>query len=310
MPRLLIALAAVLLLAPAARAQTGTGLSFLRLGVNAAALAMGDAHVAHSRDAWATYWNPAGLAAEGGNSAGLSHHLWFADTRTYALAGRFAAGARGGVGLFVTATSAGELEARTRPGEPEGFFDAGFVAAGVAYGRAFGPVRVGLTAKYLAEQIYTDNANGFAVDLGAQAELFGGLVHLGGAVQNVGEMSDLDAVASTLPRTLRAGVAVFPFRILTETDAVPLVGTFLTAEVAHLLSDDGGLIDDPTRLHLGAGVEVVELVTVRAGYVTNDALRGLTFGGGLGYESFVVDYAFLPFEDGDPGHVLTLTYAW
>lgn len=309
MLRLLPLLAAALLLAPAARAQSGSGLSFLRLGVNAAALGVGDAHVAYARDAWATTWNPAGLAAAAGNSAGLSHHLWFADTRTYALAGRFAAGTRGGLGLFVTATTTGDLEARTRPGDPEGFFDAGFVAAGAAYGRAFGPVRLGLAAKLLAEQIYTDNATGYAVDLGAQADLFGGLVRLGAALQNLGSMNALDAVATSLPRTLRAGATVFPFRILTETDVVPLVGTFVSAEVAHLLDSDG-LLDDPTRLHVGAGVEVVELVTVRAGYVTNDALRGLTLGGGLGYEALVVDYAFLPFEGSDPGHVLTLTYGW
>lgn len=291
-----------------ARAQDA-GLAFLRIGTNAAAMGLGDAYVAHSRDAFSTYWNPAGLAAAESNTAALSHHIWIADVRTYALAARLQAGEKGAIGIFATGTGAGDLEARERPGDPDGFFSVQYVSTGLSYGRSFGPLRAGATVKYLAERIYTDDANGYAFDLGLQMDLARRAIQLGVALQNIGEMSGLDITETPLPRTMRAGVAVFPLRVLTEGDRSSLLNTFITAEVSHVFEDE---IDQATRIHVGIAAEVLELVMLRAGYISNDEVRRFTTGGGLEYGSFIVDYAFLPFQDGfgGPGHVLTLLYKW
>ena len=286
-----------------------SGMAFLRLGTNAAAMGLGDAHVAHSRDAFSTYWNPAGLAAAESNSAALSHHVWIADVRTYALAARLRAGEKGAIGIFATGTGAGDLEARERPGDPDGFFSVQYISTGLSYGRTIGPLRAGVTVKYLAERIYTDDANGYAFDLVLQMDLARRAIQLGVALQNIGEMSGLEIDETPLPRTLRAGLAVFPLRVMAEGDATPLLNTFVTAEVSHVFEDE---IDQATRFHLGIAAEVLELVVLRVGYITNDDVRRFTTGGGLEYGSFVVDYAFLPFRGGfgGPGHVLTLQYKW
>lgn len=288
-----------------ARAQE-SGLTFLRIGTDAAAAAMGDAYVAVSRDAFATYWNAAGLAAAPSNAVAASYHSWIADTRTYALAARFRAGEQGGLGLFITAMGKGDLEARTRPGAPEGTFSAQFMSAGLAYGRTLGPLRAGVTVKYLAEEIYTDQAYGYALDVGVQADLFDGGLMLGAALQNVGEMSELDAEASRLPRMLRVGAAAAPFHIRTADDDAEFLRVMLTGEVVHLFPSE------TTQLHVGAEARVLEVIDLRGGYITNDPLRGPTLGLGLGYEAFRFDYAFQPFEGGfeGPGHLLTLTYNW
>ncbi len=297
----LLALAAAL----PARAQE-TGLNFLRIGANAAASAMGDAQVAASRDAFSTYWNPAGLAAAPANTAAVSHRIWVGDFRTYDVAARFRAGATGGLGLAVTAADSGDLDARETPGLPDGTFSAQFVSLGVSYGRRFGPVRAGVTAKYLTERIFESTATGYAFDAGVQADVLGGDVLLGAAVQNLGRMTKLENKRSPLPRTLRAGLAVVPFHLLAASDGSVLAAVTLAAEAAHLF--DG----DATRLHAGAAADLLDLITLRAGLITNDALRDLTFGGGLHYGALVFDYAFLPFETGfeGPGHVLTLAYTW
>ncbi len=283
-----------------------SGLTFLRIGTNAAAGAMGDAQVSNSEDAFSTYWNPAGLAAATANSAGLSHHIWVAQTRTYSLAARFRSGNNGGVGLFLTALDSGDIEARENPGSPDGVFDAQFVSVGASYGRSFGPVRLGSSVKYLSERIFTNNATGYAFDFGFQADLFNEGLKLGAALQNIGEMSELSEIATELPRTLRAGISLYPFRVLAMADGTVLLNAFLTGEVSHVFPSE------TTRYHFGVAAEVVELVTVRAGYVTNDALRGITIGGGLGSNGFLFDYAFMPFDDGfdGPGHVLSLLYLW
>jgi hypothetical protein len=131
-------------------------------------------------------------------------------------------------------------------------------------------------------------------------------VVVGVALQHVGKMSKLENEATELPRMLRAGVAVFPFRILAADDGTRLLDVGLSAEVSHLF------LDEATRVHGGAGFTVLDMIILRAGFITNDALRNLTFGGGLHVGTLFFDYAYLPFEGGfeGPGHVLTLQYAW
>ena len=282
------------------------GLAFLRIGANASASSMGDAQVSSSSGAFSTYWNPAGLAVAGSNSLALSHHIWIADIRNYFMAGRFQAGENSGFGVFVSALDSGDLDARVGPGDRDGVFSAQFIGVGASYGQSIGPVRLGVTAKFLSEQIFENDATGYAFDFGIQADLFRDGIKLGAALQNVGEMTELDIEATELPQTVRAGISIYPFRVLAMADGTVLLNAFLSGEVSHVTTTD------QTRFHIGAAAEVVELVTVRAGFITNDELRSLTIGGGLGSNGFLFDYAFLPFDDGfgGPGHVLTLLYEW
>ena len=282
------------------------GLAFLRIGANASASSMGDAQVSSSSDAFSTYWNPAGLAGATSNSLALSHHIWIADTRNYFITGRFQAGDNSGFGAFVSALDSGDLQARVGPGDPDGSFSAQFISVGASYGQAIGPVRIGVTAKFLSEQIFENDATGYAFDFGFQADLLQEGIKIGAAIQNVGEMSELNVEATELPQTLRAGISIYPFRVLAMADGTVLLNAYISGEVSHITTTE------QTRFHIGAAAEVVELVTVRAGFITNDELRGLSIGGGLGSNGFLFDYAFLPFDDGfgGPGHVLTLLYEW
>ena len=286
-------------------AQVG-GLAFLRIGANAAASSMGDAQVSSSSDAFSTYWNPAGLAVQQSNSLALSHHLWIADTRSYFITGRFQAGENSGFGAFVSAFDSGDLRAQENPGPPDGFFSAQFISFGASYGQAIGPLRLGVTSKLLFESIFENDANGYAFDFGMQLDLLKESIKIGAAFQNLGSMSELSVEETELPETVRGGISIYPFRVLAMADGTVLLNAFLTGEVSYLIPTE------ETRFHIGAAVEVVELVTVRAGYITNDELRGLSIGGGIGSNGFLFDYAFLPFDDGfeGPGHVLSLLYEW
>lgn len=288
------------------RAQNGD-MAFLRVGTNAAAVAMGDAAVANSRDAFSTYWNPAGLAAAPSNALALSYHAWVADVQTYGLAARFRSGEKGGIGLFVTAMGTGALEARTQPStQPDGLFNVQYLSTGVAYGRAIGPFRAGVTAKYLSERIFSETATGYAFDLGLQADLLRGGVQVGAAMQHLGEMSELAFESSRLPRTLRVGAALYPFRVLALDDHATLVSTVVAAEVVHLFPSE------TTQVHLGLGARFFDVLDLRAGYISNDTLRRFTAGLGLTYDALHFDYAVVPFENDfqGPGHILTLTYGW
>ncbi len=300
-----VLIAACVMVAAPLQAQD-SGLAFLRLGVDGAAVAMGDAQVAGADGAFSTFWNPAGLSRGNTNSVGISHHIWIGDVRTYALAARFRAGSHSALGLSVTAVSSGDIELRSRPGPAEGVFEAQFLSVGASFARRIGPVRGGLTAKYVSEEIFSETAAGYAFDFGAQADFLSGALLVGASIQNVGSMDELNTVATELPTIARAGIEIRPFRIMTVEDSFPLVDFRLAVDLARLLPDDR------SQLHVGVGADVFDVLVLRGGVITNDAFRQLTGGVGFRYGSFAFDYALVSFDSGfgGPGHVLTVLYGW
>lgn len=296
----------LLLLAPLAVQAQGSGLAFLKLGTHAAALGAGSAQTASTADAFSTYWNPAGLAQAPGNSAGLTYNAWVGDIQIYSLAARLGTGPQAGWGVSVTAVSSGELEARLGPGDPDGVFNAQFISAGLSYGRAFGALRLGATAKFLSERIFTVSSNGYAFDAGAQVSLREGFLQAGVVLQHLGDMNELQLESTALPRTLRAGVSVRPLRIANQDDDSPLLKTVLNLDVSRFL------VTDETQVHIGATGEILETINIRAGLLTNDGLQRFTFGLGFLFDEFRFDYAYLPFQDGfgDAGQILSIMYLW
>jgi hypothetical protein len=63
---------------------------------------------------------------------------------------------------------------------------------------------------------------------------------------------------------------------------------------------------------VGISGEVMETLTARVGYLSNDALRSYSAGIGLHVSGLVADYAVLPFEAGfgGPAHILSVAYSW
>ena len=303
-PASFLILVAALLVRPADAQDSG--LSFLTLGVDAEGLSRGDAGVAGASGAFSSYWNPAGLANGSGSDIGISHHVWIADIRTYAAYGAFPIGEKSGVGVFVTATGAGNLEARQQPGESDGLFEAQFVSAGASLGRQFGPLRAGATVKFLSERIYTNSANGYGFDLGVQTGLLNESVLLGATYSNLGSMQQLNVEATELPRMVRVGAEIFPFRAVTAVDGELFLSLSLLTEVSH------NFVTERTQWHFGLSGEVLETVTARIGYLSNDFLRDVSAGVGIEISDLNFDYAVLPFEDGfgGPAHILTLRYGF
>jgi len=283
-----------------------SGLSFLRIGPDGKSLALGDAGVSSAKGAYATYWNPAGLANAGAREVAFSHHIWIADVRTLALQGAFSLGAKTGLGLFVVATGAGNLEARTGPGESDGFFNAQFASGGVALGHAFGPVNAGITLKYLSERIFTHSSNGYAFDFGLQSSFLDESLLVGVTYSNLGKMNQLNNVATELPEIGRAGIEFFPFKVLMEDDGTSFLNTSVLVEYSQ------NFVTDQAQVHVGLSGEVVETLAVRLGYLSNDALRSFSGGLGLSVANLTLDYAIIPFEDGfgGPAHIMSLSYGW
>lgn len=286
-------------------AAQNSGFPVLRLGTFADHASMGDTYTAYARGPASMHGNPAGLARPGSNSASVSYQNWVADTHIYGAAARFGIGGRSGVGLSIAMFDSGTLDARDQPG-PGDPFSVQYVSLAAGYGMSFGPLRLGVTGKFLSERIFSENATGFAFDAGAQASFFEEHLLFGASVHNIGSMEELGIEATPLPAIVRIGVAGYPVRLYSEGDDEPTLRAFVSPEV--IILPDGG----DAALHIGGGVEMPDLLAVRLGYISGDAVRSFTFGAGITYTGLVFDYGFLPLRDGfgGPSHILTLRYEW
>ena len=299
-------------------AAQDSAIPILVTGINAAAAGIGDAGIGASQASFAAFWNPAGVAdsrlasarevydgssREGSaNEIGVAHHIWIGNTRTYGLSGRFALGRRQGLGLFVIASDTGDDDT----GQSGGTTGAQYLATGGTLAHDFGGLQIGMSAKFVSQRISSNTSRGVAFDFGVIMDLSSSGIRAGVSVLNLGKMSELAAVLTDLPATLRAGVAVYPFQVVAVDAGFPLLDLMFAVEL------DRDLNSDRTRWHVGASGVILETVIARVGYLTNDALRGLTVGLGLSYEAFDFDYAVVPFANGfgGPGHILTLSYGF
>jgi len=276
---------AILMLAPSLLfAQAGSsGMASLKMGVSGRGMAMGDAMSAAATGAAATYYNPAGLPRMDGASAQIMvmHKEWIQDTRTEFLGSSVLLGEESAIGIGLSTTTVSDIEIRTRPGESEGTFTAREYALGLSYAQAFGErLRAGVTARFLYQKIFVDEASGVSADIGAQ--YMTPLEHLtvGAVLANLGSMSTLRNERTTLPALLRVGPAYDVDLGLSQLDLLA------AADLVHIFPEH--------RSYLNTGAEFVlnKVVAARVGYQFGSEGRGLTSGVGIYHGILQLDYAF------------------
>ena len=289
-------LAIVSLPAIAETNNASTGLSFLKLGVGARAIGMGEAYSAISDDVSGIYYNPAGLAFGETNEIAMMHKQWAFGTAMDFLGSTLHVNPfTFGFG-FNTSTVDG-IEIRQQPGPSEGSFGLHDLAiSATASWRIDSSLSVGATAKYLYEKIYVDESNGAALDFGIRYKYSSHLA-IALAVSNLGSMSKLVHDPITLPAGFRGGISYSS--ALTDDFAATVAGDFL--KVIH---------DNGTRVHLGGEINYRSSLAIRGGYQIGYEAKGLSVGFGVQYSLLQFDYAFVPFLNqlGDT-HTFALTFS-
>lgn len=281
-----------------ANAQAGkSGFAVLKLGVSGEAIGMADAMTARSSGAASTYYNPAGLL--GGDKETevlLMHKEWIEGSSTEFLGAAVPLSSEHALGVSVNLTSVSDVEIRTRPGPAEGTFSAKTFAGGVSYAQGFGSgIRAGITARFLYEKIFVDEALGGSFDAGVQVDSLVDRLSLGLTVANVGFTNHLRNEATTLPSLLRVGAAYFL--------PVPSVETEIgfAGDLVHVFPESAS--------YFGAGAEVRfrNVVSIRTGTHFGETERGLTFGLGIHYGITTFDYAYSQIGlDLGAGHTFSL----
>lgn len=165
-PTLLAALAAALLLIPAASAQVGgAAVIFLQIEPDSRASGMGNSGVALADNASALFWNPAGLATQRGAEISFTHANWLpaltSDLFYEYLVGKYHIEGIGTVAGNVTFLNLGEQEYRDENNVNLGTFRSYDVAVGAAIGREITDnLSLGLGARF----IYSNLSGGVTVD--------------------------------------------------------------------------------------------------------------------------------------------------
>ena len=295
---------------------------FLKIGVGARAMALGGSFTAIANDVSTIYWNPAGITNLDGFSLAVSHNEWFADI-SHDFAGLvYSLSSSDFVALHVVALNTGEQEVTTVT-QPEGtgiYYDVSDLAIGLSYARTLTDrFSVGLTAKYIQQNLYNESANTFAIDIGTYLRTgfhdliiamnmsnFGGNMQLEGrdlititdinnqVSGNYNPDANLKTEPWPLPLTFRVGLAM---NVIGGND--PIVES---VENRFTLAVDGVHPNDNTeKINIGGEYAWSEMVFARVGYKINYYLEKWSFGLGLRVnvinQQVGFDYAMVDFND-------------
>jgi hypothetical protein len=304
--RLGLALAAALVVsvvssAPSVQAaeifrKVGTaGAQFLKIGVGARAVGMGETFVAVADDASAIWWNPAGVARitnDGVSRLTLNHSTWPADISHQFFGYTFRYhGLPGAYAFSSTVLQMDPIPVRTEF-SPEGTgenFDAGSFNLAMTWAKnLIDRFAFGISAKYVHLGLEDENADGIVVDFGTIYYTDYKTIRIGMAIQSLGPSMTFIDQSFPLPTTFRVGTAMDAYQS-------PDHNVLLAFEFDHPA-------DNAERASVGGEYTLKTFepnvsLAVRGGYRFNRDEEGLTGGFGVefptGSASWMrVDYAY------------------
>lgn len=170
-------------------AKTGTaGLQFLKIGIGARALGMGEAFTAVTDDISSIYWNPAGLALKAQDQVMFSHTAWVAGIN-YEFVAFSKVTNLGTFGVSTALLHTGYMDVTEEElfdltGETFTCYD---LMAGVTYANEFtDKFSFGANIKYVREMLDEYAVNGVAIDIGSLYNTGWNNLTIGMAIKNFG----------------------------------------------------------------------------------------------------------------------------
>jgi len=311
--------------------QVGTSMAnFLKIGVGSRASAMGDAFVAMTDDASATYWNPGGLVLVEKNEVMFQSTSWMANTNLYYLSVAIPFGDLGTLGANIYNFDSGDME-ETTVAQPDGtgrLFNAGNISLGLSYARKFTEwFSVGFTVKYISENLSRETTSAIAFDIGSifKTNILNGM-RIGLVLSNLGGSMKLEGPDLDVRHDINTGLPTNKFvnaSLGTQEWQLPLLfrvglGTYVIKNENSSLSLEAAFNDSRDyAARYNVGTEFIlnivgdQKVALRMGYLGNYDEAGLTAGVGLlinlaGFD-FKFDYAYADMNMLGNAHRYTLS---
>jgi Type IX secretion system protein PorV len=275
-----------------------TAAGFLKLGVGARAVAMGEAYSAVADDATALYWNPAALRQVEKNSISLMHAAYL-ESSNFDYGAFVHSGEKSSFGVGVQYMTAGNLTGRDDTGVETGGFEPTDLAISLGYARNIGGGAIGLSAKFIQSKIIDSSETG-AIDVGILTpRFFNEKVRFGLTAANIGGTLKYAEKSESLPMIFKIGSGLqatknwiigadlgFP----RDNEAYGAIGTEYLIRVANDVS-----------------------IAPRAGFNTRttsdvDGFTGASFGAGFNLKKISFDYGFVPFGDIGSTHRISVSF--
>jgi hypothetical protein len=255
-----------------------SGFSFLKIAPSARAAALGDAYTALATDAYAMFWNPAGLTNIDKFAYGFSYGKWLVNSNFMSAAVGFKHGVWA-LGLSAIGFSPEEFE-ETTISAPEGTgrnVTGGDVALGAAVAIQFtNKLSFGFKTNWIEETIDRDKASGFLVDFSTFYRTgFRNLV-LAMSMKNFGPEQKFINEEFKMPLIFNINTAMS----FIGQPGAPLVFTVST--------ESSFATDYRDRYHVGAELWLLDVMALRGGYKFYYDLED--FSAGVGLKFSVGDY--------------------
>ncbi|NQT27175.1 PorV/PorQ family protein [candidate division KSB1 bacterium] len=311
---LLIILAAIWICCPsvfAAEKLAQSGFQFLSVGTDAGATGMGEAYTTIEGGSNAMFYNPAGLARlDKRFDATFSANNWIADIKHYAatLAYKPENGAWGTFGLSAMWIDYGELQGTMVWNNSLGYLDTdkfspSALALGIGYGKLLNDKfavggQVKIVAQSLGESVIPSEhtwasgtvkknvASTYAYDFGTVYQTGFKGIAFGMSVRNFSGEFKFEEESFQLPLTFKIGVSMDVLDLLNEKPENQSV--LVCIDAVHPRSK-------AEYLNLGVCYQFMNMLNLRAGYISGQDEYGAAFGFGVSVMGVAFDYAYTPF---------------
>ena len=296
-----------------------TAAQFLKIGVHAGGMGMGESAVAFPSSLSALHWNPAGLSRFNTQEVVFTQSKWIADTDILYMAASMNFGRYGTVGAYMTTLDYGDdmlVRTEEKPLGTGERFSARDLDMGLSYASNLTDrFSIGGTVKFVSQQIWHMTAQTMALDLGAlfitplkDIRLGMSITNFGGKMQPSGRdvrfYADPDPILygnnDQIPANYELSSWAIPqtFRVGLSGDVGSLKTMKLTWAVDALHPSDNS-----EYINVGAELSVMERLFLRAGWRTLFAVDregGMSMGAGIKHAfspnfKIKLDYAYVDY---------------
>ncbi|OGR52994.1 MAG: hypothetical protein A2049_04515 [Elusimicrobia bacterium GWA2_62_23] len=297
---------------PAAAGDPGAAAgTFLKFAPGPRGTGMGEAYTAVTEDAYAAWWNPAGLAFVERPEVGATYNASMESVSHQYVSVAYPLRYGSTLGFNITRLSVAPFQGYDAAGWKTRSVDAADTAVGAAYGWTVfkdeieRPVfNLGANFKAINSRLDNVSATGFGLDLGAvyvlrpakywmkkvPAQEF----RFAAAIRNIGTGLQYDSVSFPLPLSATLGAAWMSH---------PWGAHSLTLSADQTVAND-----EKYTLGLGAEYFMFQLLSFRAGYRTGQEVgSGIRAGFGFRLAFMDLDYSMSPFGDLGSMHKFGLT---
>ncbi len=291
--------------------QEGTdAANFLKLETGISGIGMGGAHVASANNISGIGYNPAAISFTKKSDLYFSMRNYLVDIQIGSIGYASKLSSTDYVGLYIFYLDSGDIE-RTTLDSPDGgigyYKVQDLVLSGIYSKIVTDRLRLGVSLKYIREDLWTTNFNTVAFDLGSifDTGIYGFILgmsvsNFGPEIQYTGEGLENENYDDLEPQMWATDKFNLPliFRLGVSNELMGKNSLFMKNNFQKLVVEADAVSPSDSKLYGSLGLEYSwnNMLYIRAGRYLNHHTAGMAFGAGLKYNlglfGFGLNYAY------------------